>query len=376
MRRAFAAAAAFTLVLGGCSGGGDPGSGGWESLLEVVPDVPETRRHIVLHDYALLRDRLGLERPASDADGRVLAQYAMALTRGPVTDETTSPVTRSPLVFATMESFDAGAALDLEEWASDWETAFGFSFVDADQDIVAGLRQDRVVVWHGDISGDEVSDAVTSDPQWSDDLRTRTAGRDYWCWTDDPGRPVPDRRSMARPLGDAGCLAALGGGTVVRTTSDEPMQLTLGAVEDGQPSLADVDEIRSIVAVMVEEGAYAAFVTTETDRFESELDSGTFVDRYETLGLGAAVDDEGDGLLIVVFVFADEATATENGVTFRTIIEEGSPAMRPTPWSELLTIRDARIDGPMLVVVMEGEGFAPRYWIEAPMTRETLILWE
>jgi len=92
---------------------GDSARGGpWVEMLSYLPDAAETRGSILLQDFELVRQTLGLELPTSEATEDEVAEYAMTLAMGPVVDGTTLVATRSPMVFLGLHSFNVGVLRD------------------------------------------------------------------------------------------------------------------------------------------------------------------------------------------------------------------------------------------------------------------------
>ena len=253
----------------------------------------------------------------------------------------------------------------------EWERAFGFSMLDVDAGIQAGYRGGEVDVWTGRMTRDAVAAAVSTDPEWSDDL---VAGPGYWCWTEHPDQPVLDRTSAARPVGQAGCLATPGS-LVVRTGSEDLIRDVLLGTEGAVATLGDVEEVRLMVDAFAARGAYAAFATADVERYRTSDPEGPVLSRYEAIGLAAALDDDLAPLLVVAIVFADDSAATEGVADFREVVESGVSALGGRPWSDLVMIREVKANGRMVVAVLDAPAAASGLWIRVPSSRDSLIAW-
>ncbi|MCJ7726588.1 MAG: hypothetical protein MUP76_09420, partial [Acidimicrobiia bacterium] len=129
-------------------------------------------------------------------------------------------------------------------------------------------------------------------------------------------------------------------------------------------------------------GTYAVFLSMDVDGFSAgslpevpDAGGAGFPDRYQAVGLGAGLEADGTELLVVVFVYADDATAAANAATFEAMITTGASARYRKPWAEILTVRSIGSDGRVVIGVFDAD-VGVRLWMDAPSSRDTLILWD
>jgi hypothetical protein len=375
IRRLLAGMVLLSLIGSGCGGDGDEASGGtWISLLERIPAGEETLAYVMLNDFAAARELAGVTVPGADATDDQLKEYLLALSTGPVSDPDTVPVTRSPAMAASIDTFGQGLPI-LDEW----RTQLGITVLDVDRSALAGYPPNELIVWEGDIDPDRVEAAVTSDPDWSGDLETiETAGGSYYLWGGDPIRVDTSRTSTVRPLGRGGCLHA-SDGVALRTISDGTMEAALAVSEDA-PTLADFEPLRLIADALDEQNTYGAYLTIDPGQYIPDpsvmiegAEEQTTLLPYLALGTGPGVDEAGEAYMVLVLVHEDADTAAANVALLGEIVATGV-SVSGTPWSELLTVRSIETDGPLLVAVLET-GTRANIWYRIVFMRDTLLTW-
>jgi len=387
VRRMTILIAVLALAVGACGGGDDTGDG-MVGLLATLPDTADTRHEIILNDFAAVADILGIDSPSRNATRDDLIEYFVTLTIGDVAEpgslDDLDPAerrARSTHVYSVPRGFNF-EYVGVDEYLEEWYTAFGLSILDVDREATAGRLPNAAFIWEGAIDPAEVEAAVNSDPDWSADLNaySHSSGYDYWCWGDDPLASRFDRRDSVRNLGQGGCLAALDS-MVIRTISRESMQATLTTAGGNAGSLADVEALSLAAGALDEAGTYAAYLSMDVGGFAASPDTvamagdAGFLDRYQAVALGPAVEANGTELLVVVFVYADEASAATNAATFESLVTTGTSAVHRHPWAELLTIRSIEARGRVVVGVFDADAEI-RLWLIAPSSRDTLILWD
>ncbi len=379
--------AVLALVVSAC-GGGDGAGDGMVGLLATLPDTADTRHEIIFNDFAAVADTLGIDSPGRNATRDDFIEYMMTLTIGDVAEpgslDDLDPAerrVRSTHVRAAPWGFNIQHMVG-DEYLEAWYTAFGLSILDVDREATAGRPPNAIFIWEGAIDPAEVEAAVTSDPDWSADLNTysHSSGYDYWCWGDDPLAINIDRRDSVRLLGQGGCLAAFDG-MAIRTISRESMQAALTTAGGNAGSLADVEALSLAAEALDEAGTYAAYLSMDVGGFAAGPNAAAmagdagFLDLYQAVALGPAVEADGTELLVVVFVYADEASAATNAATFESLVTTGTSGVNRHPWAEILTIRSIEARGRVVVGVFDADA-AVRLWLVAPSSRDTLILWD
>jgi hypothetical protein len=265
-----------------------------------------------------------------------------------------------------------------------WRTAFGISIVDVDQTVGArSIRGTQQITWAGAaIDPETVAAAVTSDPGWSEDLRTVEFGDDsYYAWTDAPSSVDLDRLDPVRPNGRGGCLYATDG-LAIRAVDCRVIESALAARSGEIASLADLEPLADLATALQDAGAYAGFLTMDVGLLgaseglspSGEVDAGPGLLPYLAAGTGAGLDGE-KTVTIVALVHATDEDAAENASRLEEVIRLDSSRATRRPWSELLTVLDITTDGPLLIARFETLTTA-QFWLRLVVMRDSLLEWE
>lgn len=354
-------------------------SGGeWAGLLASIPDAADTATSVIINDYAAARQLVGVAAPSYEAPEDEVIEYLLALQMGPVADDSTYPVTRFPRMGIADSSFGTREAIEVEAW----RTAFGVSVLDVDRTVVAGEPPAELTLWQGAITPETVEAAVTSDPEWSGDLRTVGHGDEsYYAWGEDPPASDVERIGPARHLGRGGCLYVTDA-LALRAVACEVIEAALDARAGELASLADLGPLASLADALQEAGAYAGFLTMDVGLFtfaENPILSRSPQPQpgllpYLAAATGVAL--EGDTLVTVVaLVHSNDADAAENAVRLERVVAEGSSVAEGRPWSDILSVRDIATDGPLLVARLDTNA-GGTFWLNFVFRRDTLLAWE
>lgn len=342
------------LLAAACSSttedGASPSSGGLISLLESVPDTPETRSHLVLNDHVEAARQGSIARPSTAAGAAQAVTYLADLTSEGRTG------------LAVILDFYGPHVAVVDEWRAE----LGFSILNIDRDAVAGIPPRRIRIIDGSLDGGDVDRAVRGDPNYRDLLEVADRdGVSYYTWGAEAAADLA-RRSAARPVGRGGQLAVVDG-RAIWTFNEAEMVSALDAHAGRSPSLADYDEFRLLVANLEAAGAYSAVLSdappaaqdvvrqasarrpAAAQEAQRMLDEAGFLLPYTSFALGAALGDDGLPQAVVVLVHADESTARENAVRFEAIIEEGTSLFTGRRWSDIAAVESATSNGRVMV---------------------------
>ncbi len=320
------------------------------SLLESVPDTPETRSHLVLNDHVEAGRQGSIVRPPLVAGAAEAVTYLSDLTSEGRTG------------LAVVLDFYGPHVAAVEEW----RTELGFSILNVDRDAFAGIPPRRIRIIDGSLDGGDVDRAVRGDPNYRDRLEVaEREGVNYYTWGAEAAADLA-RRSAARPVGRGGQLAVVDG-RVIWTFNEAEMVSALDAHAGRSPSLADYEEFRLLVASLEAAGAYSAVLSdappaaqdvvrlasgrrpAAAAEAQRMLEEAGFLLPYTAFALGAALGEDGLPRAVVVLVHTDESTARENAVRFESIIEEGTSLFTGRPWSDTATVESATANGRVMV---------------------------
>ena len=343
----------------GVSGGSDGGP--VEAMLGRVADTPANRQQVVVVDYARAREVLGIDQPPTDPSDAQLTRLLQAY--GPSSPNRGQP---DPVDVGSPSLFLQGNRVD------EFRRAIGFSLVDADQEISAGQPPDVVTVVTGRIDPDRVEKAVTTDPEWKDDLeRADHGGGTYYRWG--PERRLnPDRIGPVRPVGVGGRLSVEDG--VARwSNADAPLEGALDADQGERDSLADDDDMAAAARVLDGEKVLSAVLTDAGEQFAPTASLGPRVPPavQERLGdmLGPAEDlpdwrvaavadavgDDDKPRVVLVFLHDDGDSAKAHVAFLRKLLREGTSFATQRPLKDLVTIQRLDADGPVVTAVLETD---------------------
>ena len=259
----------------------------------------------------------------------------------------------------------------------DWREQFGFSAANVNAAARTGVPPSEIMVFRTTAEASAIGEAVASDPTWSGDLQTdERDGATVYTWGDDPLEARTDRTSRARPIGQGGALAVAGDGLVVRGADPATVNAAVDVQAGTADSLADDADFAGLARALDGQGCYQALFSDQVpvldvaklagpraspaqlSQLEAQLADGPALPTYRAIGIGQAVDDEGQGY--VVFAFAtgsgDEAKAVLDA--FPQVLAEGTSAATGQAWSELMTIRSTATEGSVAVVTVDTDRLA------------------
>lgn len=330
-------------------GAGIADDGRFAALLSVIPATEGALDLVSLSDYA--RARNDAAPPAVDADDAEIDRWYRDIERS----------TRLwPVAFGGRHA-EIGA----------WRDEIGFSILDVDAAVEAGVVPDEVRAYLG-ADATRIDTAVRADPVWSDDLerRQRRAGTLYdWGET-----PDTERAGASRLFGEAGALL-VDGDVAVRTSNAAVMGeviATLGGAARPIESLADDPAVMEVASTLERLGVYSAILSDTLISGEEEFslsDRATSSSRrrwagfngsvatlepYRLLGFGLARDVDAETLISVI-VIANESpgAAVANAEALRRTIDEGSSFRTAQFWRDTMEIRTIGSAGSLTIAVVE-----------------------
>jgi hypothetical protein len=321
---------------------GDPGrADGWVGLLAMLPDAPEARRDVRLNDHeaaAAARERI----------------------RGPDTDlDPRHPGSDTIAIGSELSGAHAGP-----DRADAWRDELGFDPADVAADATAGRPPEVYEVLRGRLDAAAVDDAVRRDPLWSDELEV-TAHRDVtvYRWGDDHAQDL-ERTSPVRRIGQSARMALLDDVLLWATWTDG-IEVMIDLAHGDGASLADDEQVASVVAAMEDAGAFSVVAGADPDAFHAgrrdtpigadrpggdrEADD-LVLDRFEVAGTGVGADDDG-WFTVVVLAHEDGAAADANAERLDAVLRDGHNITGQHAWSDLMTDVEVATDGNLVVAV-------------------------
>lgn len=358
---------------GGSDLAGSPG-GDFLALLATVPDTPDTRIYVLLNDYGAAAAQAGLLRPASESSDTEAAGYLSDLTFEHRLGLSALPAIWGPNV-ASVEA---------------WRNELGFSILDVDRDVFAGVPPHRYRIMLGRIDPENVQRAVVSDPNFSDLLETAEHhDTKYFTWGSQAEADL-SRKSAARPVGRGGQLAVLDD-RIIWTLNEGAMEAALDTRSGTTPSLAEFEDFHLAALSLESVGAYTAILTNgvlaveDVVRFASaqrpeaaeeirrlQAESG-FLLRYTALGIGASLGSDGAPRAVIVLVNSDEDAALENATRLEDIITNGRSVFTGSRWSDLARVDTVTTEGRLTVGVLRTS--SPSYFLSFIDEVDSLLLY-
>jgi hypothetical protein len=352
--RLTAAIVALALLLGAC--GGDDGqkvaptpaaaAGPWLALLDVVPDTAEARQLVVMNDYEAMRKLSSLEAPK---DAAAVAEYRKTLL--------TTGNAAMPSHFSGL-----GRYFDPHLWSSQ----LGFHPGQVDADIQFGKPPNDVEAVRGRFDANAIDGAIDREMSPIRKLLTKTSreGATLYSWDEDNKQDLQNR-SVLRPLG-RGERLAVKGDTLFWAHATPPVNDAIDAAAGKKPSLADVDDVKTLLAGLTKHAPYTVLLSNEAltpDAMDvigrdpsivREARDASFKEAlrpYTMLGIGYGQDGEGP-FNVLVLLHASDALAQENVARLTAKIENGRSAQTQKPWKELITKYEVRAEGRLVTARM------------------------
>jgi hypothetical protein len=321
------------------TGADDAGAGlgsvadGLASLPE-IEDPSDDQEVIVWGDLVQAAEIAGVDRPSDPTDEAQLRGYVQAVTGGPVDDESSPVVARTPEA-AHVERLDVTGFAD----------ELGWSILDVDRFAERQTPPGRVTVLEGPFDEGQLTDAL-GEP----DDGTWVVG------SDEPFAQSFDEVSAARPLGESLWLTRSGDHlTVARSPQDSnaARQAVTGA--DGTATLADDEALAGLAAALDAESPYAAMLvrpgltavpapSARTTPEQAEAQCAQALPEA-TAAVGTAVADDDGPLIVIALAHSSPAAAEANAEALERIATEGTSIANGQPWSEYVSVDDVSVTG-------------------------------
>jgi hypothetical protein len=170
----------------------------------------------------------------------------------------------------------------------------------------------------------------------------------------------------------------------MRAVVCDVLEGALSAAAGSGPSLADVEPILVLAEAFESAEAYAGFLTTDVGVFavgampdltdaDGALIDGPRLAPYIAAATGVTLDDE-TSVLLVALLHGSADDAVENASRLREVVAQGASGTTGEPWSDLLTVADTSVDGPLLLARLETAG-PGGLWYRLVAVRDTLLAW-
>ena len=346
----------------------------YETLLGIIPDTPETRMGVFIHDYTLVRQMFDIPLPGPGDDEDSLEAYYDYYPPLAKWGEI-HPSTMEDVFFSPFNPDRSIMAENLQYLAFDVRNIDQILVTqtlggpDPSEDVVRGRFDPQAT--------DAALSACSDCPEPS---REEHRGIPYYSWGEDYA--INFDMKFAPPafdqLGRGGRIAVLDE-YVFRTNGTSEMKALIDAHLNEAPSLADVEEIRLLAGGMSKLRAYTMFLSdkvqlwglselakrslqedapqADIEAMEQKLvESGPLLRPYDAYGVGAAKDEDG-AYTALVLVHADDASAEENVGLLRRRIEEGSSVWYVITWSDFIDVDTLEIkaEGRLLLARLRGD---------------------
>jgi hypothetical protein len=330
------------------------------SVTSMLAELPASTRpaedgtlFVTMSDLDAASELSGVGRPPADAPGDVDAVFGWL---GPLTGFTTDPnavldvAVQLPDVvrFENLASNEEIAAefgwsvLDVRSYAEVLDPPRSFTVLDAAvtaDDLDAAIEDQRDGIWR--LGGED----------GSIDLPGRTAGR---------------------PLGES-LRFALRDGLLGVSRSTPPVQEWLSGPGE---TFADDEALMTVGSALDAADVYAAMIADApaAGLTEGEPPQATEapIAPYDILGVGASVVD-GDATGVFVYHHATADAAAANEAAIRNAFEEGLSVRSGQPISELISLDEVVVDGPVVVATVTVLERSPRVLWEMVAERDVTV---
>lgn len=368
------------LLLAACAE--DTGSSGFQELLEVIPDTPESRGYTLLNDYQRFRETFDLQLPGPEADDEALMDYLMR------------PLDMPQFNGSFITGYEGRTAFQ----AFERRRYLGFDLRDIHRSAEVGLPPEVLEIVQGDFDPEVTGQALAACTECEAPEESERHGIKFYSWGEDLAVDV--QKILAPPafdhLGRGGRIAVLDK-YVFRTVETPGMRNLIDTSLGRRDSLADVDEFRLLAAGLDELNAYSGILTDKTQSFDEtiknlldgagsnftqeeaaqlrrRLESEPLLRPYDAFATGAGRDERGR-YMAVVLVHSSKQAAEQNVDLLRRRIEEAQSLWIIQPWSDLIEEMEIRADGAVLLGKLWGERTAT-LWIQFVFNRDPLLLHE
>lgn len=363
-----------TVVLAACGGGEDtvvptdtPPSevSFFEGLLGGIPDTPDTRKSVMINDYAAVRELLGLSPAGPDAEFPALIQYAIDhIVR---TDQEPDP--DAIRTYTAEAPFITGMSRDFYNPRREF---LAFDGRNVDQSVEAGVVPSILEVALGRFDPAATAQALEACSECPPPDIVTHNGVSFYSWGEDHQGNLRGRNGPPAfdHLGRGGRIA-VSSDYVYRTVETPGMKALIDAKAGDGPTLADVEEFRLLGRAISGLAPYTAFFSDLTHEISATLDYssiiGTMPDIQERLiaeignsslllpylaySTGAGYG-EGGPYMALALVHSDSESAEENDKRLARRVAENEDLQ---VWMEGIREYTSNVEGRVLSVKIRGE---------------------
>ena len=369
------------------------------NLLGHIPDTPETRSHVFILDYAVIRKLFDVPLPGPEANETEMEEYYKYGLPQPWTEAYPDYSALPGAAPFLSDGYDK-----LRAYRAGHRKYLGFDIRNEDQTIIAGVPGRQLEVLSGRFDPTELASALgmCSDECTPPDAEEEYEGSIIYIWGEDFKNDLTKRLvpPVFDQLGSAGRLA-IRDNHAFRTRGTDDMKSLIDASLAARPSLADVEEYELLANGMSELGVYAMFFTDQTQGFEETLSVlcqglGKTMGDQDCLGIGAHLEetepmlrrykafatgvgkDEQGAYTALVLVHADDRSASDNVGLLRRRLEDGNSLYAGKTWGEFFDTDRLEIsaEGSVLFARLRPIEGIPPHWIKWVFRQGQLLLHE
>jgi len=334
----------------------------FEKLLGSIPDTPDTRKSVMINDYAAAREILGLSPTAPDAQFPALLQHAID-TAGQGSDGIKISLARGPFI----------SGMDDRAFQNNMREYLAFDVRNVDQSVEAGIPPAIFEVAWGRFDPAATAEALAACSECPPPDIVTHNDVSFYSWGEDFAGNLKERNTPPAfdRLGRGGRIA-VSSEYVYRTVETPGMKALIDARAGDGKSLADVEEFRLLAQAMSGLGAYAAFFSNQThkvsvvpddtstiatvpdlqEKLIDEIGKSTLLLPYMAFSTGVGRDDTGPYMALAL-VHGDAESAEENNRRLELRIAENSELQA---WMEGLEGYTSSVEGRVLTVMIRGDG--------------------
>ncbi|MDA0263301.1 MAG: hypothetical protein O3A93_13175 [Chloroflexi bacterium] len=333
----------------------------FEELLFAVPDTPDTRKFVMINDYAAAREILGVPETGPDAELPALMQHII---------DSVGQDSANNTVYMAPGTLISGMGQGM--WDRPLRPYLAFDVRNVDQSVEAGAVPFVLELLRGRFDPEATAQALAACSECPPpDMKTHN-GVSFYSWGEDGQGSLQGRYGPPAfdHLGRGGRIA-VSSDYVYRTVETPGMQALIDANIGLAPTLAEVEEIRLLSRAMSGLGAYSAFLSHEThrisrtpndtstfgplpgthDKLIAEIGRSTLLLPYLSFATGAGKDETGPYMALAL-VHGDAGSAEENARRLERRIAENEELQ---PWMEGLEGVEIKVEGRLLSAKLRGD---------------------
>jgi hypothetical protein len=358
-----------SCLIYGCSG--DDSLNRFHQLLELIPsEYKDTPEALLLTDLASYYEDYGISLTGPDGKPITLEEYVDLIRENEI---------RIVMGGSDITGFGRQAMSGTAQ-----ANYVGYDFTNLDAEIQTGSSPVNVVAGIGRYDPKSTRDALSHQdewPTWAVDAYTTEEyrGVTIHSWGDGfemhmTDRLVPphiDELGRARPL-------AVTDQYLFYAPSVEAIKLMIDASQGETESLADLPEFAEIAQGLSELNAYTALLGYESlANGDPEL-TGTYpgprLKKFVTFGSGLGEDSKGIYMALAIYHESPDNARSNISLLEQRIANTNSIIDDDTPWNEIITDTEIRVDGNLLLAKLYTDSLSA--WVVIPYGRDILLLHE